>query len=295
MTTRHLLLRDVRGLLFSSLFALARVATAQDKPIILVSIPPQAWLVRELAGDRVDVHCLLPVGANPHTFEPDVRQLRALSRAQLALPIGMPFDRIFLQKAKQLNPRLISLPADANITKMAEGEAHHHHHEHGEACSDDGNDPHIWLSPRCFAEVATNTARALATLPLLPSDELSNRLARVSQTIQAVDQQARKKLAPLAGKLWVVYHPSWSYFAADYNLHLLTVEQDGKSPSSRHIITILKQARAAQVKTVFTEPQSDKRYAHAVADPLNARVEILDPLQEDWPLLMQILLEKLTQ
>jgi zinc transport system substrate-binding protein len=156
-------------------------------------------------------------------------------------------------------------------------------------------DPHIWLSPRRFAGIATNTACALATLMPSQASDLSNRLMRVTQTIHAVEQQAQKKLAPFAGMLWVVYHPSWRYFASDYNLHILTVELDGKSPSSRHIITIVKQARAAHVKAVFTEPQYDKRYAHAVADPLNARVEVIDPLQEDWPLLMQTLLEKLTQ
>lgn len=291
MKPRHSVLRVVRSVLFSGLCTLAVGACAQEKPIVLVSIPPQLWLVRELVGDAVDVHCLLPAGANPHTYEPDIRQLRALSRARLALPIGMPFDRLFLQKARHLNPALVSIPVDTNIAKIAEDDAHHH--EHGETCSDSGHDPHIWLSPRRFAGVATNTALALATL--VPASDLSNRLMRVSHTIATLDQEARKTLAPFAGKLWVVYHPSWSYFAADYNLRLLTVEADGKSPSSRHIITIVKQARAAQVKAVFTEPQYDKRYAQAVADPLKARVEVIDPLQEEWPLLMQTLLEKLTQ
>lgn len=293
MSPWHSMLRAMRGLLFSGLSALALVTSAQEKPIVLVSIPPQIWLVRELVGDRVDVHCLLPVGANPHTYEPDIRQLRTLSKARLALPIGLPFDRLFLQKAKHLNPALLSIPVDTNIAKIAEDDAHHH--EHGEACSENGYDPHIWLSPRRFAGIATNTACALATLMPSQASDLSNRLMRVTQTIHAVEQQAQKKLAPFAGMLWVVYHPSWRYFASDYNLHILTVELDGKSPSSRHIITIVKQARAAHVKAVFTEPQYDKRYAHAVADPLNARVEVIDPLQEDWPLLMQTLLEKLTQ
>jgi len=274
-----------------ALLAFAAPAQASDCPVVFVSIPPQAWLVKRLAGETVEVQTLLVAGANPHTFEPGARQIKKLSEASLFLTIGMPFERLLAERAAKLNPRLAVAGVDAGIAKLG---SHAHGHDHpGHLCSSEGGDPHIWLSPRLFSVMASNTAAALAQALPLPREALEQQLIRTVAEIGEVERAVRAATQALRVKTWVVYHPSWSYFAQDYGLSLLVLEEDGKAPSARHLAEVIERARAAGVRTVFAEAQYDKRPAQTLAAQLGARVETLDPLREDWPALMREAVEKL--
>lgn len=271
-------------------FILATGFMAQGRPVVFVSIPPQAWLVKRLAGDAVDVQTLLTAGANPHTYEPTARQLRALSGASLYLTVGMPFEVSLTGRATKLNAGLTVAPMDAGIAKRG-GHAHHHGHDApGHDCSA-GGDPHIWLAPTLLCAMASNTVSALEKM--LPTPRLAENLEKTVAEIRAVDVDVRAKLKDLPVRTWVVYHPSWAYFADAYGLTLLAVEEDGKPPSAKHLAGVIRQAQAAGVKTVFAEPQYDKRPVQTLAKQIGARLEVIDPLAEDWPVLMRDVAGKL--
>lgn len=275
----------------SCLLFLVLTAGAAEKPIVFVSIPPQAWLVKRLAGETVEVQTLLPPGANPHTFELDSRQMKKLSKASLYLTLGMPFDRVLAGQAGSLNAALKVVGMDAGIAKIA-AEEHAHEAEEGHVCGV-GGDPHIWLSPRLMCAMASNTVSALGTLLPQQREALAGSLQATVAGIMAVDAGVRGKLDALRVKTWVAYHPSWSYFARDYGLTLVVIEQDGKAPAARHLAAVIGQARDAGVTVVFAERQYDPRSSQILARQLGARLEMTDPLQEDWPALMQDAAEKL--
>jgi zinc transport system substrate-binding protein len=265
--------------------------TAGEKPVVFVSLPPQAWLVKRLAGEAVEVQTLLTPGANPHTFEPGARQVKKLADASLYLTLGMPFETQLVGRAGKLNTALKVVAMDAGIAKLGM------HHEHGSApghlCSADGGDPHIWLSPRRFCAMASNTVAALEQLLPQQQASLTAKLCQTVTEIAETDTALRDSLQKLTVKTWVVYHPSWSYLAADYGLSLLVIEEDGKAPAARHLAEIIGQARAAGVQIVCAEPQYDKRPAQTLAEQIGARLETLDPLQEDWVALLRNVAEKL--
>ena len=277
--------------LLASLCGLAQESSAGERPVVFVSIPPQAWLVKRLAGESVDVQTLLTSGANPHTFEPGARQVKKLAGASLYLTVGMPFETVLVGRAGKLNAALAVAGMDAGIAKIG-ADAHEHGAEAGHVCGE-GGDPHIWLSPRLMCAMASNTVAALALAQPQLREALAARLEAAVSEILAVDAAARGTLAALRVKTWVAYHPSWSYFARDYGLTLLVIEQDGKAPAARHLAEVIGQARAAGVTLVCAEPQYDKRSAQTLAQQLGARLEMLDPLQEDWPALMRDAAEKL--
>lgn len=253
------------------------------RPVVLVSIPPQVWLTRALVGSAAEVRCLLPAGANPHTFEPDARQTRVMAEAQLFLPIGMPFERAFTQRLQGLNPRLVLAPTDRGIAKFADG------------CGDphEAGDPHIWLSPRRFARVAENTAAALEQALPACRGEIAVRLPAVLAQIRALDAELARRLAAAPCKTWIVCHPSWTYFAADYGFHLLTLEEEGKASNARHLVQIMQAAKAAKARAVFSEPRLNRRPAETLAAGFGGRVVELDPLQEAWPDLMRKVTDEL--
>ena len=74
-----------RAWISSCLLSLAASVGAQEavRPLIFVTIPPQRWLVRELAGEAFDAQLLITPGRDPHSFETTARQLAALARARV--------------------------------------------------------------------------------------------------------------------------------------------------------------------------------------------------------------------
>lgn len=261
--------------------------------MVFVSIPPQAWLVKRLSGEAVEVQTLLPPGANPHTFEPGARQVKKLAGASLFLTSGMAFEKQLVGRAGKLNPALRVVGMDTGIAKI--GAPAHDHGAPGHVCSADGGDPHIWLSPRLFCAMASNAVSALEQLLPQQRAALSEQLAATVAEIGATDRAVGEAVRRQAVKTWVVYHPSWSYFAADYGLSLLVIEEDGKTPAARHLAEVIGQARAAGVKVVFSEPQYDKRPAQTLATQVGARLEMIDPLQEDWAAMMRDVAAKLSE
>ncbi|MCL2104101.1 MAG: zinc ABC transporter substrate-binding protein [Kiritimatiellaeota bacterium] len=267
--------------LISSAFAHAQ------KPIVFVSIPPQLWLAKRIAGDAVEIQTLLPAGASPHTFEPTAKQITKLADASLALTLGLEFERSLVARAQKLNAKLVVAPVDAGIEKL--GAHAHHNHALGGGCTCGGTDgdPHIWLSPRGYAAMASNTTAALVHLLPKDSETFAARRDTVVGEIQTIGAEMKGLLEQVPVKTFVVYHPSWTYFAEDYGLTLLTIEQDGKAPSAKHLAALIADAKAGNVKVVISEPQYNKRPAQTVAKQIGARVEILNALQEDWPALMR--------
>ncbi len=259
------------------------------QPLVMVSIPPQAWLVKQLAGDTVMVTTLLNAGGDLHLYEPTARQVRQLAGATCYLTLGLPFETRLTAQVREsgTGPRVVAM--DAGIEKIG---AHQHDHpqtppeEEPIVCTHDhGGDPHIWLSPRLMCVMASNTATVLSQC--LPQPLPASALERVIKEIQATDAAVRARLQALTPRTWVVYHPSWNYFAAAYNLTPLVLEQDGKAPSARHLVEMIRQAREVGVTTVFAAKQCQPRPARLLAQQIHARLVMLDPLQEDWPALLR--------
>jgi len=274
---------SLREKIVVSFFCIIASAFAHaQKPIVFVSIPPQHWLTKQIAGDAVELQTLLPNGANPHTFEPTAKQIKKLTDASLVLTIGLEFERSLMGRAQKLSGKLIVAPVDAGIEKLG---AHDHHK--GCPCGGHGGDPHIWLSPRLYAVMASNTTDAL--VQLLPKERQTFEARRdaVVSEIEKIGTEIQRALEHAPVKTCVVYHPSWTYFAQDYGFALLTIEQDGKTPSAKHLATVIAKAKLENAKVIISEPQYNKRPAQTVAKQIGARVEILNSLQEDWPALMR--------
>ena len=82
---------------------------------------------------------------------------------------------------------------------------------------------------------------------------------------------------------FLVFHPSWAYFARDYGLEQVSIEVDGKSPRPMDLARTIARAREMGVRTVFVQKQFDTAAAEVVAREIRGRVAPLDPLSEDWP------------
>jgi zinc transport system substrate-binding protein len=248
------------------------VSVAQD---VFVSIPPQAFLVKWLAGDVVQVEVLLPPGASPATYEPTPKQMAALDRSQLFLQIGTPFEGPVLAKIAYLMPELRVVDCRIGVELEPIGGDGH---DHGSGLLD----PHIWLDPQRMKTVADTTAKALHDL--LPDQSLAidERLAALHKALDDTDARVAEILAPLAGHTLLVFHPAYGYFTRRYGLIQRAVEVDGKAPSARRLATIVDDLRQQQVPALFVQPQFSRSAAERVAKALDCKLVELDPLAGDY-------------
>ncbi|MEJ2373714.1 MAG: zinc ABC transporter substrate-binding protein, partial [Sulfurimonas sp.] len=140
--------------LLSVLFFLLLQTSIFAKPNIVVSITPQKTFVQKIAGEMAEVTVMVPPGASPHSYEPKVSQMVALSKADIYFSIGVEFEEAWLGKFKSQNKNLKFIDMGAGVEKFQMVEHHHEHEEHHEHHDHDEMDPHVWTSPNNVAIMA---------------------------------------------------------------------------------------------------------------------------------------------
>jgi len=247
---------------------------------VVATILPLADVARKVGGKAVEVTCLLPPGASPHTFEPRPGQLQAVSRAQIFLSVGAGLDD-WVAKLVESAPGAVHVVATRGMELLAPVE-----HEHGTGGDGHGHegaagDPHVWLDPLAVRDViAPAICEALVTVDPARADTYRGNLARYQEELSSLDREIRDRVASFRRREIVTFHPAWAYFARRYGLEQVAVlvESPGKEPPARWLGEVADTMRRLRINVVFAEPQFNPALAEAVARELGGRVLFLDPL-----------------
>lgn len=230
-------------------------------PVVAVTIFPIGDIVRVLAGSAADVVVILPAGASPATFEPAPDLVRRLAVARLVIAVGAGADGWGGDLARAWGAELVVLTQDMAL-------------EHG-------NNPHVWLDPILVRDAILPrlTEALIRVVPTAPAP-IRVRAVEYRDLLTALDREIRATLSAVESRAFVATHPAWPYFAERYDLRQVGVlyPAPGRELSPRELGALVDQARRAGVHAVFTEPQLGETGARALADELEARVGVLDPL-----------------
>lgn len=238
-----------------------------ERPVVLVSVPPQAWFVQALAADLVDVVVLVPPGASPAHHEPGVDTMRALTVASLWFKVGhpnFPFEAAWLD-------RLLTESDVLAVVSTAP-----------DALPGVADDPHLWLSPQIAAGAARRLTSALVTLLPGQAALLQQRSDALIARIEEVGLAVTEQLAPYQGRTFFVFHPAWGWFADHVGIEQVAIEHDHKLPSLSHLAESIDLARDAGCRVVFVQPQFSDLAAQQVAEAIEAKVVVIDPLAGAW-------------
>jgi zinc transport system substrate-binding protein len=257
------------------LIALILVATMASASLsVAVSIAPQKWFVEQIMGEG-EITILVPTGASPATYAPKPSQLRAIKKATLYFTIGVPFEKNWLKRFQSINPKLKLIDTTKGIQKisMAHADDEHKHK---------GLDPHVWLSPKRVKIQAKNILDALTKADATQAQIYHDNYNKLIQKIEALDHKIETILDPIKKRKFIVFHPSFGYFANDYNLTQIAIEKEGKEPSLKYIKQLIDYAKAQEIKTLFVAPQFSQKAAKTIASQIKGNVVSIDPLAEDW-------------
>jgi zinc transport system substrate-binding protein len=131
--------------------------------------------------------------------------------------------------------------------------------------------------------LAGNTMKALQQADPANAGTYKANLERFMAEIDALDKELHAIFDPLRRPArFMVYHPAWGYFAADYDLIQVPVELEGKDPGPRELVSLIRMAKKDNIRVVFVQPQFSRRSAEVIARAINGRVQPANPLAENW-------------
>ncbi len=318
-TLQKLVLKLLVCAFIGSLCSCAQPAQPEEETLY-VSILPLKSIVGGIVGDDFDVRVLVPAGASPETFEPTPRQFVDLNRARLIFNVGLiDFETTLLGKieardkvvdlsrgidliagscshahgkvARADEPHAAATPEEQQTAgshaAATPGErqlagshaatpapqAHGHSHAHG-------IDPHIWTAPRALQHMAANAYEAIHAL-WPDSVKYTENHARLQEQLAALDARTAGKIAASGVRYFIIYHPALTYYARDYGLQQVAIEDDGKEPSARALARLIEQARRDSVRTIFYQSQFPASAVEVIARDIEAQSVAIDPLKED--------------
>ncbi|MBQ8501705.1 MAG: zinc ABC transporter substrate-binding protein [Bacteroides sp.] len=269
---------------------------ADEKPTLTVTIEPLRYLTEAVAGEHFRVVTMVPKGSSPESYDPTPQQLVELARSKAYLRIGyIGFEQAWMEKLADNTPHLPFYDLSKGVDLIRDEshphphhhadehpgnyqeEEHHHHHHAG------GVEPHIWNSALNAQLIAGNILDALCSLD---AEHAGHYKARHDSLIRRMEQTDSLICARLsaegADRAFMIYHPALSYFARDYGLHQIPIENGGKEPSPAQLKELVNTARREQVRVVFVQPEFDRRNAEIIAREIGARVVSINPLAYNW-------------
>ncbi len=248
-----------------------------DKPIITVTIEPLRYFTEAIAGEHFKVVSMVPKGSSPESYDPTPQQLVALGNSQAYLRIGhIGFEQAWMKKLEANHPNMKVYDTSQGIDLIrSEG------HWHGDHFHEGGVEPHIWNSTRNASMMADNIYKALCELDSTHQEEYKHRLDSLKKTIARTDENV-KAILKNASTSFLIYHPALSYFARDYGLKQISIEEGGKEPSPAHLKELIELCKREKIRVIFVQQEFDQRNAQLIADELGIKVVSINPLSYDW-------------
>jgi len=246
---------------------------------VIVSIIPQKLFVEKIAGEKAEVTVMVKTGSSPHNYQPKPSQMKEVSKADVYFFMGVEFEKVWLPKFQHQNQNMLLINSSKGIEK------HHDHHDCSHEHHEDeaSLDPHVWVDPINVKIIAKNIYETLIKVDANNSNFYKKNYEAYLVELDQLDNDIKEILKETPkGSNFMVFHPSWGYFAKRYNLTQLPVEVDGKEPKMKALIGIIKKAKEAKVHAIFTQPEFSDKASKNIASNLNIEVIKASPLAEDW-------------
>lgn len=242
---------------------------------VVVTILPQAGFVEKLGGEKIHVTVMVPPGASPHTYEPTPSQMKEVANAEIYFKVGsgVEFELTWLDKIIKINKKIKVVDCSKGIELIKMG---------NENNSDDGDDPHIWLSPKNAKKIVENICNGLIQIDPENEDNYTKNKNNYLKELDDVDNYIYEKLGNFTNRNFLIYHPSFGYFAKEYNLTQISVEHKGKEPTLKVIQDCVELAKKYNLSYVYVAPQFSKKGAETIANEINGESITIDPLAKDY-------------
>ena len=248
---------------------------------VAVGIVPEAAFVQAVGGDLVSVVAMVPPGSSPANYQPTAAEMQALSDASIYFTLQMPTEKAnILPKLTDFNPsiQIVDLQkATAEVYPLLNGAGEEVGIESIETA-----DHHLWLSPKRAMVMVQTIADQLSAVDAGNKDAYQANAASYIAQLKDLDAEIQDAVSKLANKSFLIYHAAYGYFAHDYALTMVSLENEGKPATAESLQAVIDYAKQNQITTVFYQQEFDDSQAATVAEEIGGVVQKVAPLSIDY-------------
>jgi zinc transport system substrate-binding protein len=292
MTVMNVRRRHISGIAIAAATALglgtlsacsdSAAAANTDKFDVVASFYPLQYLAEQIGGSHVHVTSLTKPGQEPHDLEISAQQTAALQESDAVLylkNLQPAVDDAVSQSEVKTKIDAASLTTEEKHGNEVGGHAATHDTSKNEELA--GLDPHIWLDPVRYAQVAEGVGKAFEKADPDNAADYKTRTAALVTKLDALDTEFKAGLANTKTKVFITTHAAFGYLAERYGLTEEAINglDPESEPSAERVKDLEKMAKADGVTTVFYETLVSDKTAKTIAADANLKTDVLDPIE----------------
>lgn len=224
-------------------------------------------IAQNVAGNRLRVETLLPVGVDPHEFQPTARDAIRIARSHLLIVNGVGYETWLAKMLEAEGSRRLIVVASAGLTPNPDPRGEH-----------PTGDPHLWMNPSNVIRYVENIRDGLVKID--PTGEGVYRANAEAYTarLKDLDQWAKRQIArlPQEKRLLVTNHDTLGYFAQAYDFEIVGVVIPSLSseaaPSAQQLASLIETIRNSGVRAIFLDVGENSELANQIAAETGVRV-----------------------
>lgn len=248
---------------------------------VVTTVAPISSIARNVGGNRIDLHGIIPDGTNSHTFEPAPSDAKFLSQADVIVVNGLDLELPTMDLAEA------NLRDGAEIVTLGDKTLTPDEYVYDFSFPEEGGhpNPHLWMNPMNAKRYAEIVADTLATRDPENAGYYKENLSRYSAALDALDAaiSAAVETVPEQNRKLLTYHDSWAYFAPRYGFVVIGAAQpsDFSEPSPQEVASLIDQIKAEHVPAVFGSEVFPSPVLEQIAKEAGA--SYIDQLRDDQP------------
>lgn len=270
-------------------------APEHHKLSVTVSLPPQQWILEQIAGDSVEINTLLQAGSNPETFDPGISVIKKASNSDIIMLSGqLGYENVIASRLTGGKDSIMIVDTSVGIEPIY-GTHVHTHGEHSHLHKDDISDPHTWTSVKNARIIATNMLQALVKADPDNASYYRERAGILDTHLDSLDRSIAARLAqPEIARSFLIWHPSLSYYARDYDLNQIAIGSENREATIGDIKATLDKAADSGAHVLFMQADYDPRQASTLSQETGVSIIPLNPLAQEWEAQINLITDAIT-
>ena len=246
--------------------------STQAKIKVVASFFPIYQFVKAVGGDRIDASVLIPIGAEPHDFDPTIQEIQKANSANLLVYNGASMEEPWIHNLTPQNAidtskgiKLLANPSDPQIKGP--------------------NDPHIWLDPVLAIHQVQNIRDGLDKVDPKNTAYYNQNAQNFIEQLNKLDTAFRGNLSSsnCAKRDFIPFHLAFGYFASRYGLTAHPIHEGLTANGEvlpQKLVEVVNIAKNLGVKVIYSEDLIDPRSSQAIAEQIpGAKVAVLSPIE----------------
>ncbi len=248
--------------------------TNESKLQAISSFYPLHEFAQKVGQDKVNVKLLVPVGIEPHDWEPTIKDVQQMQKSDLIIINGIGFESWTDKLTEMKYQGIVVDTSNGIIAKNIEESSIN-------ANIDTSGDPHIWLNP-VFAKIQIqNIADAFSKSDPENEKYYKENAANYITELDLLDLKIRNELSN-CNHDFIAFHKAFSYFSKEYGLNQHTILPSyapHAEPTAKTLENIINKAKELNLNVIFTEETADPKTSQVIANEIGGRILVLSPLE----------------